>query len=628
MGCPRCRAPVRSTVFADRRVQACTGCHHLEWEDAAPTKAFGFKHHMRALQEEIREAEKETEDERIVLRVLRAGPGPDHAAVLNLQLVEGDPKRFVKGSTLEAHVVDPKRGIAAQAEVTILQKHKEAVRAGADAASWKRLEGATIELVPRSSAQIQRMLLQAYLLVRRVDPWHSQLEDPSQIPRIPRSLPDAFVEGLRPAQAQAVRAAMGLKDGGMLLVQGPPGTGKTTVIATLVRNLLKQGKSVLVASHTHIAIDNALRRVLRQNPLLSTKTVRLGEAQNVAPDLGSLCANLGAFVDPDDEPDSRPLWRSLYEERPLVGATLDALAHAFVRHRDMPWEPFDTVIVDEAGMNLLPKLAIARAAGSKLVLVGDHQQLPPIVTAPSFRRDAAFKKSPFEILQALRGDLLVLLDEQFRCHPTLYDWSAKTLYEGKIISRKEPKSPVLHLLGHQVGSPIIWADTRAVPGNREGRLDGSRVNPTHVAATARIVEELVRVHGFPKEDVGVIAPFRKQAELYTETVRRNLLKDADVLASTVDAFQGDERQAIVMDLTSLGPAKPHEDPRRLNVSLTRAQDLLVIVGPRPFVRRPEDNPWLWSLQNWDAVDVVPVPADVADFAARSGSERLGAVWAD
>ena len=77
-----------------------------------------------------------------------------------------------------------------------------------------------------------------------------------------------------------------------------------------------------------------------------------------------------------------------------------------------------------------------------------------------------------------------------------------------------------------------------------------------------------------------------------------------ITASTVDAFQGNERRAIIYDLTSRRPGKPHEDHRRLNVSLTRAQDLLVLIGSRAFVRKDEENPYYASLQRWPAAATI------------------------
>jgi DNA polymerase III delta prime subunit len=620
MGCPACGAATVRVEHAHRSVEVCQRCSHLAWTALGTPKRFASKHHVRCLQEEIKQAEQEKE-EALVVHVEAAEPEGGDRALLRAQAMEGDPRWLPVGAIADATLSPEhaKAGLAKDAEVQVRKKHKESFLLEADRRSWSRLPaGARIDLAPRSSARIQRNLLQAYLLALRLDSRVGDLDDPQRIPRIPRSLPEVFADDLRPAQKRAVQAAVGLRDDGLLLVQGPPGTGKTTVIAAIVRNLVKRGQSVLIASHTHIAVDNALRRLLRQNPLLAGKAVRIGEAQSVAVDLHPLLARLADHVDAPDEPGSRPLWKSLTDARPLVGMTLDALA--YVKHKEHPFEPFDVCIVDEAGMNLNPKLALARAVSRRLVLVGDHQQLPPIVQAPSFRNDAEYCRSPFERLQAARGDLLILLDEQFRCHPDLYAWSAASLYQGRIASRRPPSEYPRQLLGQAVGSPLVWVDTARLPGNVDERVEGSRVNRTQALATARVVAELVHEHGFGVDGVGVITPFRLQAQLYTETVRRLGWAHADVLASTVDAFQGDERPAMVLDLTSTQPAKPHEDARRLNVSLTRAQDFMAIVGPRPYVARPAANPWLWSLER-QPMQHLRMPAEQVPRLAASPMPR-------
>src|SRR6185369_8034745 len=100
-----------------------------------------------------------------------------------------------------------------------------------------------------------------------------------------------------------------------------------------------------------------------------------------------------------------------------------------------------------------------------------------------------------------------------------------------------------------------------------------------------ILKDLVKA-GLTPDDIGSIAPFRAQAELLRETLESDRRHPAlaRITAATVDAFQGNERKAILFDLTTLHPAKPHEDHRRLNVSLTRAEDLLIILGARPIVK--------------------------------------------
>jgi superfamily I DNA and/or RNA helicase len=148
-------------------------------------------------------------------------------------------------------------------------------------------------------------------------------------------------------------------------------------------------------------------------------------------------------------------------------------------------------------------------------------------------------------------------------------------------------------------------DTSHLPGSRSEQVGTSRANPAHVTLAQGVLKDLVK-QGLHPDDVGYIAPFRAQAQLLREALEADKRHPglARVTVATVDAFQGNERKAIVFDLVTLHPAKPHEDHRRLNVSLTRAEDLLVILGRRRFVAQARDNPFYWSLQNWQAAQVI------------------------
>ncbi|MGB0653730.1 MAG: DEAD/DEAH box helicase, partial [Thermoplasmatota archaeon] len=542
--------------------------------------------------------------------------------------------RLPAGSTVQGEAKPKPRGVDRNVDVQVKRKSRESLLLTTATASWARLKpGASLELAPRSSATLARTLLQAFLVTQRMDAYAADLEDPSKVPRIPRPLAQVDVEGLRPNQAMAVRAALSLQEQGMLFVQGPPGTGKTTVVARVLSHAVRRKWSVLVTSHTHVAIDNALRKAIRADPLLATQVVRLGDAGVMAHDLVHLQGNLANYApqeQEDGELDRSPLFASLYEEKAVAGMTLDALANALVRYQEQELRPFDLVIVDEAGMNLHPKLALAQAVGKRLMLVGDHQQLPPIVTAPGFRNDPGYCRSTFEALQAARGDLLVLLDEQFRCQPAIYQWSNDAVYGGAIHNRVPVRLPAAGLLGEPLISPVAWVDTQGWAASKGERVGSSWINRGHVAASLRIVEELVRSHGVPAEEIGYISPFRSQARLFEETLEATQLlggASGDVTASTVDAFQGSERQVILYDLTTTMPRKPHEDHRRLNVSLTRAQELLVLIGPRPFVPDAKANPWYWSLQNWAAPQVIPFDAGLVppSFLAQVRPRQQGQV---
>lgn len=615
-GCKACGTGRTSlSRFGAAFVQSCSQCHALRVQPIVDPRVPTMDEHLKALQEEIK-VEEEEGDAAKGLRCLveESHPVPGGGR-LRVQVMGGKASWVVAGSRVEGFPAEAKLDSKDAVNVEVKRKAGSILDLEADSAAWGDLrKGIEVLLRPQSNATLYRNLLRAFVVVGRR--FGHDLE-PKRLPDVVDKPIPGWQDGmLRPSQARAVRLALNLPERGVLMVHGPPGTGKTTVIARFLKEAMARGKTVLVTSHTHVAIDNALRKALRADKSLEGKMVRLGDSAKVAPDLSHVNKRIAQFRMEEDQegkdPALReaavPLFENLQRHHPIVGMTLDALAAALVvtDALDQPVEPFDFVLVDEAGMNAYPKVAIANAVARRLVLVGDPLQLPPIVRAWSFRNDENYRRSHFELLQMMRPDLSVLLDEQFRCHPAIYEWSRDAVYSGRVHSRREAsKGKVRKLLGQELTSPVVWVDTGHLPGSRSEQVGKSRANPAHQALAVQVLKDLVK-SGLAPEEVGYIAPFRAQAQAVREALEAEKRSPAlaRITAATVDAFQGNERKAIVFDLTTLHPAKPHEDHRRLNVSLTRAEDLLVILGRRRFVELPKDNPFYWSLQNWKAAQVI------------------------
>lgn len=610
-GCGGARSPAR---FGPYVVTTCERCHVLDVRPVVDPRVPSFAEHVQALREEIAVQEEEGGKGKELRVAVESSASYPEGAKLRVQCIGGKPSWLVRGSRVEAY--EPEKTAWEDATLAVVsQKAGEMLELIADKAAWRDLRpGFQLLLRPQTNATVQKTLLQAFLLVKRRFPdGYDLVERPLGLPKLSFAPVAGLDEaGLRDGQTKALRAAVNLKENGVALIHGPPGTGKTTVIARLIAHEAKRGRRVLVASHTHVAIDNALRKALRHTPGLATQVLRLGDGERVAADLHEMRKRVGEFHPDPEDPEARPLFTNI-QEKAVVGMTLDALGSALLAADQTNQEvrPFDTVIVDEAGMNGFPKIALAAAVARRLVLVGDPLQLPPIVRAWSFRNDENYKRSHFEVLAMMRPDLSVILDEQFRCAPAIYQWSQDAVYGGKVHSAAPRRLlPVQKLLGQPILSPVVWVDTSGVAGNRSEQVGGSRANPTHTELALELVVEMMRQRIAP-EDIGYISPFRAQAEAFRDAVeagKSKLAHLARLTASTVDAFQGNERRAIIVDLTTTHPAKPHEDHRRLNVSLTRAQELLVILGPRPFVKQPKENPFLWSLQNWKAAQSIAPPA--------------------
>lgn len=584
----------------------------------------GWDEHVKALLAEIHTEEEEAGSRGIACRVDSAKSHKD-GAELRLLVEKGKPGGIATGSRLEAFPGDGPIKEDDAVNLEVIRGSGSILDVTADKKAWADLRpGYPVIVRAQSNATIYRNLLKAFLIVRRIDPSFEDLRDPAALPRLDTSpAADAVLGGhLTPAQAKATAAALNLKEHGMLLIHGPPGTGKTTVIAEFLRHAAARRRSVLVTSHTHVAIDNALRKALAANPALGPVMVRLGDNGRIAADLHEFGRRVAQYRDDPEKAaqegrEARTFFQALQDKHRIVGMTLDALACSLLisDQNGEPMHPFDYVVVDEAGMNGFPKTAIAHAVARRTILVGDPLQLPPIIRSRVFGRDENHKRSHFETLQMLRPDLSILLDRQYRCQSDVYAWSKDAVYAGKVESRALPKPvPVKSLLGQEVARHVVWLDTSRVAGNQSEQVGTSRANPTQLRLALELLYDL-RKQGVKPDEMGYITPFRAQAQAFAEVVAedRRLGALQRVTASTVDAFQGSERKVIVVDLTTTHPAKPHEDHRRLNVSLTRAQELLVILGPRPYVRTPKENPFLWSLQQWD-VQVIDGSAMMAALA--------------
>ncbi|MCA1812199.1 MAG: AAA family ATPase, partial [Halobacteriales archaeon] len=242
------RSPVR---FGPHIVLACDRCHALAVTPIVDPRVPSFQQHVKALQEEIAVEEEEGDTGKTLrCHVEEAGPMPGGARV-RAQVVEGNARWVVAGSKVEGFL-DAKRKDEDAANVEVAQKAGTVLELHADAKAWGDLRrGTEVVLRPQTNATLYRNLLKAFLLVKRRFGTHVELERPDLLPQLSDKAVAGLDEaGLRPGQAKALRCAANLRDGGVLLVQGPPGTGKTTVIARLVAQEAKRGRTVLVTSHT------------------------------------------------------------------------------------------------------------------------------------------------------------------------------------------------------------------------------------------------------------------------------------------------------------------------------------------------------------------------------------------
>ncbi|MDG5777646.1 AAA domain-containing protein [Haloarculaceae archaeon H-GB1-1] len=378
------------------------------------------------------------------------------------------------------------------------------------------------------------------------------------------------------AQNEAVRMAVGADD--FALVHGPPGTGKTYTLARTVRALVEQGERVLLSAFTNRAVDNAMEALIEQG---FDDIVRMGTESGVREDMQEY--RLDSRGDPETT------------ARKLRDATVVAATTATCGSRVMRTQEFDVAVVDEAGQLTEPGTLAATALADRFVLVGDHQQLPPVVQAeggepwspPDEGDDEAaagdgtptradLGTSLFQRLIETYPDAGVMLDRQYRMAQRIQAFASREFYGGQL-------RPATGEVAGQRIDDIDGVRLDALPEHLtdgvslvdpDGRARGN-TNPDEAAAVADVVDAYAAA-GVPVEDIGVIAPYRAQVA----EIRKHV--PSGVAVDTVDRFQGSSKEVIVISFVATdsldGPI--FEDHRRVNVALTRAKKALVLVADR------------------------------------------------
>jgi len=384
-----------------------------------------------------------------------------------------------------------------------------------------------------------------------------------------RAVEEPFVDN-NEAQDAAVTLAVGAED--CALVHGPPGTGKTYTLARTVRALVDRGERVLLAAFTNRAVDNAVEALADQG---FTDVVRMGTESGVRDDLQAYRLETGG--DPEER-------AAALRDADVVAATTATCGSRVMREQD-----FDVAVVDEAGQLTEPGTLAATALADRFVLVGDHEQLPPVVQAETGDRDgvADLGRSLFARLIEAYPEASVMLDRQYRMAQRIQAFPSEAFYDGAL------RPATADVAGQTVGD-LDGVDVTAL-GDLADRVtfldpDGAAQGNTNTAEAAAVVDVVRRYveAGVDPDDLGVIAPFRAQVAEIGKRLTAGLTDGAGdaVAVDTVDRFQGSSKEVIVVSFTATGSLDGpiFEDHRRMNVALTRAKKALVVVGDEATLR--------------------------------------------
>jgi predicted RecB family nuclease len=402
---------------------------------------------------------------------------------------------------------------------------------------------------------------------------------------IDRDDPDRLLE----ASKRAVHAL----DRSWLVIQGPPGAGKTYTTSHLILSLIRAGKTVGVASNSHKAIDNVLHAV-EQRLIESGESVRpLGQKKDSGDD-GYAGRGFIESVTDNGEVDATV---------PIIGGT----AWAFARPELAASR--DVLFVDEAGQVSLGNLVAMATAAKSIVLVGDQMQLAQPIQG-AHPRDSG--RSALDHL--LEGHAVVppergiFLSKTWRMHPDLCSFVSAAVYEGKLHSEAGCATQRL-VLAKNAHPTLKDTGLSFFPVEHSGCRQKSNEEADATRAILmslldqRVIDRNGRERAMTLGDVLVVAPYNMQVNLL-----RSCLPDG-ARVGTVDKFQGQEAEAVIVSMTTSGADDMPRDAsfllsrNRFNVAISRARCLAVIVaspGLLDLVANSVDEMRLANLFCWAA----------------------------
>lgn len=419
---------------------------------------------------------------------------------------------------------------------------------------------------------------------------------------------------LNDSQRSAVSLGLAAQD--VAIIHGPPGTGKTTTVVELIRQAVLRGQRVLACAPSNMAVDNLLQRLINAGE----NAIRLGHPARVLPELQEHTLDLLVDAHPDvararklireaqilrDKANrytrAKPLPGARQEMRrearelmsdarriedqlvehlldttPVLCATLTGLDSQVLRDRK-----FDLVIIDEASQAIEPACWIPILRAERLVLAGDHCQLPPTVVSQAAAKQGLARSLMERLIGELGSSISYRLTTQYRMHSAIMGFSSQEFYESSLTADASVAAHLLCDLPDIVAtplttSPLEFIDTAGASYDEELEPDGeSRFNSAEADLVSRRVRALLDA-GLAAADIAVIAPYAAQVRLLRE---RLPLEGLEV--DTVDGFQGREKEAVIISLVrsnTEGEVGFLGDTRRMNVALTRARRKLIVIG--------------------------------------------------
>ena len=427
---------------------------------------------------------------------------------------------------------------------------------------------------------------------------------------------------LNKTQEKAVNEVLLAKD--VAIVHGPPGTGKTTTLVEAIYETLRRETQVMVCAQSNMAVDWISEKLVDHgisvlrigNPtrvndkMLSFTYERKFENHPDYPELWSIRKAIREIRENRKKGESvhQKLSRlheraqeiemrisaNLFDEARVITCTLVGSANKL-----LVGQKFSSLFIDEAAQALEPACWIAIRRASRVILAGDHNQLPPTIKNYEAMK-AGLSKTLMERIVENQPSVVTLLKVQYRMNDDIMKFSSDWFYHGQVESDKSVKHR--GILDYDL--PMLWVSTsedidakEEFIGENHGRINKAEASLTIETLKGYIEKIGMRRYVEEKLDVGIISPYRVQ----TQYIRSLIKKDEffrsirhTISINTVDGFQGQERDIIIITLVrsnDKGEIGFLNDLRRMNVAITRAKMKLIIIGNtetmshHPFYRK-------------------------------------------
>jgi predicted DNA helicase len=506
---------------------------------------------------------------------------------------------FRDGAAIECFIAgeEPVKGVL----ISLDGKNGEFRLFAPDFPDWIEDDGVGIKLAPDTrTTSIMKKALNELEYNKQLFKLFEQLHDDSQTTISAVSIKNIQVsfrnDKLNESQQQAVKAV--LKNEQITIVHGPPGTGKTTTLIEAIIQLIRNGEKVLVSAPSNTAVDHIAKGLIQQG----AKLLRVGNASKAdetifphtpegrlanskqqkeikqlkirAEEFRKMALKYKRSFGKAEREQRQLLFKEvknirteikklqayneekLFEEAEIIAGTPVGIYDAGIEHLK-----FQTLILDEAGQCIEPLAWCIFPFAGKIVLAGDHWQLPPTVL--SFEAaQLGFNRSILEIAVADTNNIF-LLNTQYRMKEVIAGFSSNYFYNNQLLSPS-------HL--QNTGTHITFIDTAGSGFHEVHGADGSSLQNN---GELKIVQKILETEQLDPLKTAFISPYSGQVSAAKEIFPKQ------IRISTIDSFQGQEKENIILSLVRSnddGDIGFLKDYRRMNVAITRAKDQLFVIG--------------------------------------------------